>query len=397
MNTATLPNEARRHVTLFSAAPTPGSFRKTWRTDATSGKKTLILEGVPVFRSGVFRDSMGEQHTWEDMHMDQMVDNFDYLVSKGVMPGVPVRKGHNGFFDSGAAIMDGLIGWHTGLRVEKRRNNVDGQSYSYLLGDYEILDEDAAKKIDNGLWKSVSSEVGGWRSNDEAEYWPVYQGVAYVDFPAVEGLTKFGSANGVGTTRSIMIEKESQMDTSTVPGQTGAPATPPAVTPGGQIVSQHGAQTQAFEFTLASGAKTTDFAAVQAELTVLGTFKKESLEKARVDFVAGLVSGNKMLEANREATIVFTKTLSDEQFGAWKATWTDAPVIAALGVHGQGTTNHSGQAPAGSTEGTLSAADQAIVNDQEVVATLAYTMTPDQIKSTGAYARLVAAGKTPTL
>lgn len=397
MNTATLPAEARRHVTLFAAAPPEGSYRKTWRTDATSGKKSLLLEDVPVFRAGVFRDSMGEQHTWEDLHMEQMVDNFDHLIKSGIMPGAPVRKGHNGFFDSGAAIMDGLIGWHTGLRVEKRRNNVDGQSYNYLLANYEILDEDAAKKIDSGLWKSVSSEVGGWRSNDEAEFWPVYQGVAYVDFPAVEGLTKFGSANGVGTTRSIMIEKENAVDTSTLPGQTGTPATPPAVTPGGQVVTQHAAPTQTFEFTLANGAKTTDFSAVQAELTVLGTFKKETLEAARVDFVSSLVSGNKMLEANREASVAFAKSLDDAQFTAWKASWESAPVVAALGVHGQGTTNHSGQAPAGSPEGTLSAAEQQVKNDQDIVATLGFTMSPEQIKATGAYARLVAAGKTPTL
>src|ERR1044071_1004134 len=56
------------------------------------GKK--IYSGVAVFRSGTFRDSMGDLTTWEDLHVKQMVDNYDYLTSKNIIMSVPARDGH---------------------------------------------------------------------------------------------------------------------------------------------------------------------------------------------------------------------------------------------------------------------------------------------------------------
>jgi len=402
MSTATLAPEARRNVALFSTFSVAGAARK-YRKQNAEGQTVLVLERVPVFRSGTFRDSMGIQHTWEDMHMTQMVDNFNHLLKTGIMSGAPVRKGHPGFFTSGAEVMDSLIGWHTALTTEEQVNPVDGQRYTYLLADFEIMDPTAIDKIDSGLWKNLSSEVGTWTSNAEAEYWPVYQGVAYVDFPAVEGLKAFASANGVGSKFSIMSEESAVPDSPQNPTQTPPlPPAPPAVTPQGQgnqqqQTSDHAAPTtgpaqQPFQFTV-NGRQVADFAAVQAHINGLEEFQKETVKSARLGFVSGLVTSNKMLAANKEAAEQFCLGLSNEQFEQYTKQWENAPVIPSLENHAAGTSNHSGQNPAGADGDRHTSdpkADELSVLEETISAFRVSGMNEDQIKATGTFARYTA-------
>jgi len=401
MSTATLAPEARRNVALFTSFSVAGAVRK-YRSTNADGTTVLNLEGVPVFRSGTFRDSMGIQHSWEDMHMQQMVDNFNHLIKSGIMPGAPVRKGHSGFFASGSDIMDSLIGWHTGLSTEERVNPVDGQRYTYLLADFQILDPTAQDKIDNGLWKSLSSEVGSWTSNSEAEYWPVYQGVAYVDFPAVEGLKTFASANGVGSKFSIMSEENAVPDSAPQnPATPPLPPAPPAVTPQGQgqpggQTTDHAAPTTGpaptFNFTV-NGRQVSDFAAVQAHITALEEFRSETTKGARLAFVSSLVESKKMFASNKDKAEAFCLALSDEQFTAYKEQWTDAPALPQLGNHAQGSSNHSAQTPAGSDgdrHTTNPQDDQLAVLEETVAAFRTSGMSQQQIEKTQSYAKLQA-------
>lgn len=179
--TDTLAPEARRNL-VFSREDGALSNVKKYRQ---GGSGNLILEGVAVFRSGTFRDSMGFQHQWEPEHMTQMVDNFSILASRGIITSVPIRSDHVGFLDSS---LKSVVGYHTGIRTEERVNTVSGEACTYLLADMEIIDPDAIQRIESGLWRNLSSEIGTYLTNAEAEYWPVYMGVAFVDFPAVEGL-----------------------------------------------------------------------------------------------------------------------------------------------------------------------------------------------------------------
>lgn len=179
--TDTLAPEARRNL-VFSREDGALSNVKKYRQ---GGNGNLILEGVAVFRSGTFRDSMGFQHQWEPEHMTQMVDNYSILASRGVITSVPIRSDHVGFLDSS---LKSVVGYHIGLRTEERMNTVSGEMCTYLLADMEIIDPDAIQRIESGLWRNLSSEIGTYLTNAEAEYWPVYMGVAFVDFPAVEGL-----------------------------------------------------------------------------------------------------------------------------------------------------------------------------------------------------------------
>jgi hypothetical protein len=405
MSTATLAPEARRNVALFTTFSVAGATRK-YRKQNAEGQTVLVLESVPVFRSGTFRDSMGIQHAWEDMHMQQMVDNFNHLLKTGIMAGVPVRKGHPGFFTSGSEIMDSLIGWHTSLSTEERVNPVDGQRYTYLLGTYEILDPTAIEKIDSGLWKNLSSEVGTWTSNAEAEYWPVYQGVAYVDFPAVEGLKTFASTNGVGSKFSIMSEENAVGTTDTQTGQQGTPQAtppmppmPPAAAPGGQTVDHAGQQTgtpaapaQPHLFTV-NGQQVSDFAAVQAHITSLESFRTESIQTGRKEFVNGLIVANKMLASNKDEAEKFALMLSDEQFLSYKKQWESAPVLPQLENHAEGTTNHSGTTTPGTS--TPPEADELSIAEETVKNFRLGGMSEDKVMQTPSYAKLVAAGKAP--
>jgi hypothetical protein len=394
MSTSTLAPEARRNVALFSSFQTAGAVRKFTKKDA-AGNTILVLQGVPVFRSGTFRDSMGTQHSWESLHMQQMVDNFNHLTSSGIMAGAPVRKGHSGFFSDGGTVMDGLIGWHTGLAVEDRLNTVDGQHYTYLLADYEIMDPEAIDKINRGLWKSLSSEVGTWVSNAEAEYWPVYQGVAYVDFPAVEGLKTFASANGVGSKFSIMSEENSVPDDVKPPLP---PAPPAAAQPAGQHAAgqpvQPAAPAAPVHLFTVGGKQVSDFAAVQAHITALEEFKTGSITAGRKAFVSGLVSANKMLATNQADTEAWVLTLDDAQFEGYKKQWEGAPVLAPLGNHAAGTTNHDGTQPAGTD---AQVPDEIAMGLETIAAFRTSGMTNEQIKMTPTYAKLVKAGKAPEL
>ncbi len=414
MSTATLPGEARRNVALFSQTFTGGSSFKMERqvrpNQYASGEpiEMLVIENMPVFRAGTFRDSMGFQHTWEDIHMQHMVEHFSLLASRGILEHVPIRKGHPGFFTSGGEIQDSIVGYHTALRVERMVNPVDGIEYAYLLADYEILDPDAIVKIERGLWRNMSAEVGTWFTNDEAEFWPVYQGVAYVDFSAVEGLKNYASANGVGSSYSIMTDKELSVadapnSTVQVPqppaGVPVPPVVPPAVSvppPSGSPVAEHSRPAAPYEFTLANGTKTTDFAAVQAELSTLGQFKKESIESGRKLFAKSLVDSNKMLAKDLKAAEDYCLSLSDEQFTAYKALMDGVPASPVLGVHGEGTTNHSGTQT--TAPGQVSEADKQIDTDLGMVEQFKLSgMKADQIKATPAFSRLTAAGRAPAL
>jgi hypothetical protein len=405
MSTATLPDAARQNVALFSTPGKPGTGFRMYRKANQDGVAVLAVEKMQVFRSGTFRDSMGFQHTWENMHIEEMVRNFDHLRSRGILPHVPVRKGHPGFLDPGSNVIDSVLGYHTALEAVKEMNPVDGKEYTYLLADYEILGPpEAIDAIQSGRWRNMSSEVGTWVSNDEAEYWPVYQGVAYVDFSAVEGLKNFQSANGVGTRFSIMSE-ETAVSTSTVPGQNAAPDTPatpplppapPAAQPAGQQtpapapVAQHAAPpAPSFKFSI-NGAETTDFAAVQAHIVGLETFKKESIEAGRKAFVASLVSANKMLAANQAETELWCLTLDDAQFEGYKKQWESVPALPVLENHTGGSTNHSGAQPAGDApkaDDELSIAEETVANHRRA------GLSEEAIKKTPSYAKLVKAGR----
>ena len=396
---ATRHDEQRPSAVLFSAGQIASnqSPRFSFKKAAEGDGQVLVVEGVPVFRSGSFRDSMGYQHTWESLHMSQMVSHFGLLRERGLLPDIPVRDGHPSFGYAGGSRSDGrVIGYHTALRTEKRTSLHDGKEYDYLIADYEIIDPEAQVAIKSGLWRSLSAETGPYVSNDEAEFWPVYYGVAYVDIPAVEGLKGFSKAD---PKTNFMMEENSMTDSRVttqpvIPSAPAAEGAPAAADAAAQAAGTFTQAPQVHTFTI-GGKSVSDFGAVQAHITALETsnaaFKlaaDEQAEAARADFVKGLSESGRILAASIEGTEAFAKSLSDEQYAAWKATMEAAPAIQALGQFSHGDT------PAPTPNGAPSAADQEVATLRGAIKEHQRAgMAPDAIKGTKSFKRLIALGQ----
>jgi hypothetical protein len=332
------------------------------------GHTVLRVENFPVFRSGTFRDSMGIQHTWESLHIDQMVAHFNLLKNRNIFADVPVRKGHGSFLGDP---MDTLIGYHTDVRSMSRNASHDGKEYHFLDVDFEILDPDAQEKVKSGLWRNRSSEIGSYTTNDEAEFWPVYQGFAFVDIPAVEGLREFSNSKGVGSAFSICFEESKEApsvgeevkpegaptegqptETNPTPQPVVTPVTEPVTEPVTQpeegeeekeaavekpaatVPAQHGISGRSFSFKI-GGAQTSDYAAVQRHIEGLEQFQRETLETGRKNFVNSLAKDNKIAATQIESLTEFALGLNDKQYEQWAKTYEAAPALPVFAQHGQ--------------------------------------------------------------
>lgn len=399
MSTATTERQAttNKSVILFSAGQmSTGIAPKMFKRTNATGQEVLVVSDVPVFRSGTFRDSMGYQATYEDIHIDQMVAHFDMLKNRNIFADVPVRDGHPGFLVSGIPGNGKVVGYHTGLRGEKRTSTHDGKEYFYLLAEYEIIDPEARAAVESGLWRNRSAEVGRYVTNDEAEFWPVYQGVAYVDIPAVEGLNGFSKENG--NVRFMMEEESMTAQTVTPPALPVAPQTPvaPAVTD----TAAHAAPTAPVKadapaaHTFSIGGQTTqDFGAVQAYIAKIeqdnAAFTRAAEEAdalAREDFCKELVSGNRMLATQLDAAIAYAKTLDLAQFNAWKELQSGVPAQPLLGQYGAAQT----VTPPATGQVDPVAAELATL-EGTVRQHARSGMARDKIKETASYKKLIAA------
>lgn len=362
--TATLTPEARRNVALFQSGSVDDFKVKFKRKRKSDGTQSLQVSDYPVFRSGTFRDSMGMQHTWEPLHLDQMVAHHNLLAERGIFKDVPVKRGHGALFGDP---IDNLIGYTTSLRTQTRKNPVDGEEYTYLFADFEILDPDAQSKIASGLWRNRSAEIGPYVTNNESEFFPVFYGFAFVDMPAVEGLNEYAKQPGVGNKFSICFEDMKEApevgtteSTEGTPAE-GQPETPTTETPAPPVepvtseteeveeenegeeetvetpvpVGAHSRTVSPHQFKIGGGS-TTDYAAVQRHIDSLEEFQKETREQNRKDFVSSLAKENKITAPQVDKLEPFVLGLNDTQYTAWKSSWDDAQTIPLFGNHATG-------------------------------------------------------------
>jgi hypothetical protein len=344
--------------------------------ETESGAK--VLKSMPVFRSGTFRDSMGEQHTWETEHLAQMVFHFNLLRDRDILVNVPVREGHPSLFGGGGSVM----GYVMDLRVE----GVDAKGNQLLVADMEITEPDAFGKIERGTLRARSSEIGFYETNDESLYWPVFMGVAWVDIPAVEGLfskhqstdSKFTPVRDEEVTPVGDASKHSQQESGDTtppdpsagnpegqgqgapsPGDSGsepgdeAPPSGEDENEGGdgkQERSDHAAPPAgSFAFSL-NGAPTTDFAAVQRHIDNLEAVVTESREQSRKDYVTSLAENHVIAATQIESMQAHAVSLTDEQYEAFKKMYDDAPSSPLFAHHGQGTVTEPGDDSASEIE-----------------------------------------------
>lgn len=361
----------------------------------------FVVEREAVFRSGTFRDMYGEQSTFEPIHMDQMLANFNYLRSTNLLPNIPARDGHSGFLIANMEGNGRVIGWHTNLELEERESPTDGEKYTYVLASYEITEPDAAGKVQRGTWRNRSAEIYRWVTNAEAEFWPVYGGFAFVDIPAVEGLNfSRDHSGGAGDGPRYFVMRETTV-TFPAPGTPAQPQpgtaqnqpaqpTPPVPnlpTPG----SQHAAlPAQQHMFTI-NGRATSNYAEVQQHITAMETAITEQRNTARAEFVnalaqRGLIVGS---EENLTSMTKFAQSLTNDQFEQWSAGYAGAQTPALFGQHG-------GTAATGAVTATGQTPATAATDDVEVAkTTVAYHrsyMPEADVRKTASFAKLVAAG-----
>lgn len=352
-----------------------------------SGGKGAVYEGIPVFRSGSFADSRGIRNNWEDLHVRQMVDNLAHLSKKNIIQSVPARDGHPEFLVSGIRGKGEVVGWHNKVDHKVMKSPVDGLEYTYLVVDYEITSPYALERIESGTWRNRSSEIGGYVTNDEAEFWPVYLGFAFVDFGAVEGLN-FSMSQG---NQSYVIFGENPLREKNVSGDNapqqllfGISNTQPQ-----QPAAPAG---QPFVFSV-NGQNVTDAVAVQtyigqieAKNRQLAAHAAEVANAARKSYVASLVADKKMLASQQVQQELFALSLSDDQFTNWKSGWDAQVPTSVLGNHFSGSVNPDNRAEQ-TAEATM------ISDAKEIVAMhRSNGMKPEQLRETKSYGVLVAAG-----
>lgn len=371
------PETAKRNVVLYLQGSS--QFNPTWVFEDITDQNTnetlrvLRVRDMPVFRSGTFKDSFGDETTWELLHIEQMKATFDFLRDNKGFPEVPVREGHGSFFGDP---MTGLVGYHDALRTMDA-TAPDGNTYRYLLADFTIYKEEHQQAFLSGLWKNRSSEVGYYETNDGTGFWPTYQGFAFVDIPAVQYLNLFGK-NKQRSFR-ILLEKEFAMpeeasgtpgapptidpDGSAAPGNTSeggstptededgtpaaapAPTTEPAPAPAPEAPSNEDEQQfrapGSGTFTFQCGGQAlSDYAAVQAYIAKIETenlshveFRNEARKIARTNYVHKLAEDGKIVAGMVDDLIEDALSRTDEQFEKFKVMYDKAPVLSIFQRH----------------------------------------------------------------
>lgn len=132
------------------------------------------LRNVEVFRVGEFHGG-AVKFTIKDLR--EMVANFVYLKKEGILPNVPVRADHPNFMSGGS--VDKIIGYIKDLHLKGEK----------MLADVKVTEPDAMEKIKRGTYVNRSAEIGTYIDNSGDQYDPTFFGFAFVDLPAVEGLS----------------------------------------------------------------------------------------------------------------------------------------------------------------------------------------------------------------
>lgn len=378
--------------------------------DGANGSK--ILDNLRIFKTGTFADSLGIIHTWEDIHLEQMVAHFRLLRDGGYLPDVPVRADHS------FSVKD-VVGYFTDVYK-------DPQDPQFLSSSIEFTEPDAFEKWDRGTWRSRSIEVGTYVTNDQKEFWPVVMGLAFVDLPAVEGLherpkndkTSFYRigdkeiGNNMNALQQWLADNPGKTEADWVAAVTysywlacanyaqhlvdwekavtyaaaiqqqlppPAPPAPPAPHNLPQPPPAPPAPPARSTFRV-NGVETQDLQAVQVHIDALETFRTDTTTKNRTDFVNGLAANNIILASQLTPTLALVATMTPEQFDGFRAMYENAAPSSVLNPV---TPTPANQPPSKqTTQEEIAVLEEGIANHKRV------GMTDDQIKNTQTYRRL---------
>jgi hypothetical protein len=300
-----------------------------------------VLERQKVFRVGEFTDSRGRKNAWTPEDLDAMVSNFELLAARGILPNVPVRIDHT-------SSMKDVVGWF-------KRLYRDPLEPDFLFADIEFTEPDAYSKWQRKTLRNRSIEIGVYETNDGETFSPVVLGLAFVDLPAVEGLFSKNRASGFSPSSN---DDSASDDQSSDPGASDSASnhekgnavpgtdnnqsnqTPPESTSdhGTQTTpptSDHGRVVETHSFTI-NCQETSDYAAVQAHIESLETFREAAIEDSRTSFVLELAKEGKIGNPQVEAFSKLAISMTHAQFDDFKAGFESAPAHNLFGTHDLG-------------------------------------------------------------
>ena len=164
--------------------------------------------------------------------------------------------------------------------------------------------------------------------------------------------------------------------------------TPPVAPAAGTSTVTVPSTAQAAVSLVVNGAEVSDLAAVQAHITALETFKKETIEGNRKAFVKNLATGPnpKILATEVENMEEFSMSLSDEQFTKWKASMEAAPANPLLATHGVAPGDKN--APSNGETADAEKKDRIKVLTEIVDSHRASGLTEEEIAEKGSYKEL---------
>lgn len=292
-----------------------------------NGSNSLVVKNIAIFRSGSFKDSWGDTHTYSKFEMDSFARNFSHLSDNSIFDPV-VRAGHPGMTNDRLA---SVIGYIRNIEVENRQS-LQGVSYDYLIAELEIIDKDAIEKIKSGLWNKRSAEIGAFEDNDNNIYAPAVLGVAYVDVPAVQWLDW---SKNHDTDNIQLFDKEGLEE------MTGMPKVH-VFHIGGNDTSEF-SRVQDYitnieaKFAAASGEISTlktENESLKTTNDALAEFKKEALSTARHSYIDSLAASGKILETGKTEAYAMVDMFTEEQFTAYKKVMGDAAPNPIFGAYG---------------------------------------------------------------
>lgn len=165
--------------------------------------------------------------------------------------------------------------------------------------------------------------------------------------PGTQSATTDTTPEGTDTTTP---EGKSDEGAPTNATTTPTTTTTTPVTPAGTSAEATGTETQpvnkggVIQFTLNGSQTETDPAKVQSHITMLETFRQETITNTRNTFVESLAEGNspKILAAKIDEVKEFAAGLSPTQYEQWKASWEAVGPISLLQPHAGGVVNPGG-------------------------------------------------------
>lgn len=319
-----------KHMGIYRFASGDVGQHTVAQFEKSDDGQSAVISGWPVFKAGTFSDSMGFVETWTHAHLAQMASNFTALQE--ALPNIPMRANHF------PRDIERVKGYFTALRAEG----------DFLVADLVLTEPDAVAKWERGTYRSRSAEIGFYETNDGALHFPVFQGAAFVDLPAVEGLFSHQPSNDQ---LRYFTEASPQMTTPTggAPNDTAPGTTPPAGDPSSApapVVTPAIPDAQV-PATFSFGGETLTLAQVQAKLDEVAEFQRQQLTVARGNFAASLVQSNRF-GAPQEADLAgFFNSLDPDQFAKAQTLFNAAPELSLLANHGGGVSNPDNAAGGG--------------------------------------------------